>query len=140
MHTYTHTYQDRRELSFFLSLSHSHTNTYMHTYTHTYQDRHALSAVAKLEDPVDFEFKIPAGATWSAHVSTMSREWCDFVMEKPNRMWNWDDRLHRIKTKVHRMYVCVYVCVCVYIFIIYICIYIYNGKIYQDVDLGLQGT
>ncbi len=40
-------------------------------------------------------------------------------MEKSIRMWIWDYRVHRIKTKECRMYVyvcvfvCVYVCVCV---------------------------
>ncbi len=106
----------------YIYITHTHThNTHTHTHTrNTHQDRRALSAVAKLEDPVDFEFKIPAGATWSAHVSTMSREWCDFVMEKPNRMWDWDDRLKKIKTKV-RYAIVVWVYVYIYIYV-HVCI------------------
>ena len=30
----------------------------------------------------------------------MSREWCDFVLNKPNRIWNWDDKLQRIQERV----------------------------------------
>ena len=64
------------------------------------QDRKAIEAIAHLEGPVEFEYKIPPGATWSEHVSTMSREWCDFVLNKPNRIWNWDDKLERIREHV----------------------------------------
>lgn len=64
------------------------------------QDRKALEAIAKQEGPVDFEYKIPPGATWSEHVSTMSREWCDFVLNKPNRIWDWDSKLEQICEQV----------------------------------------
>lgn len=64
------------------------------------QDRKAIEAIAHLEGPVEFEYKIPPGATWSEHVSTMSREWCDFVLNKSSRMWNWDEKLERIREHV----------------------------------------
>jgi hypothetical protein len=81
--------------------------------------------MSKLEGTVDFEFKIPAGATWSTHVSTMPREWCDFVLEKPNRVWNWDEKMQKINAQVFVcMYVCMCVCTCMYALCVCVCMYV----------------
>ena len=48
------------------------------------RDKKALTARARMEGEAEVEFKIPDDVTWSAHMSTKPREWCDFVLDRPN--------------------------------------------------------
>jgi len=60
------------------------------------RDKVALTTRARLETPIDVEFKIPDEVTWSANMSTKSREWCDFLLNRHKRVWNWGEKLDRI--------------------------------------------
>ena len=60
------------------------------------RDRTALTSRARLERGVEVEFKIPHGVTWSANMSTKPRMWCDFILDRPKRVWNWGKRLEKI--------------------------------------------
>jgi hypothetical protein len=60
------------------------------------RDKIALTTRARLEGTIDVEFKIPDEVTWSANMSTKSREWCDFLLNRHKRVWNWGEKLDRI--------------------------------------------
>jgi hypothetical protein len=49
-----------------------------------------------MEGEAEVEFKIPDDVTWSAHMSTKPREWCDFVLDRPKRVWDWGKKLEKI--------------------------------------------
>ena len=63
-------------------------------------DKNALTARARLETPVKVEFKIPNDVTWSTNMSTKSRVWCDFLLDRPKRVWNWGKKLEKIHDDV----------------------------------------
>ena len=60
------------------------------------RDKKALTARARMEGEAEVEFKIPDDVTWSAHMSTKPREWCDFVLDRPKRVWDWGKKLEKI--------------------------------------------
>eukprot|EP00291_Cryptomonas_curvata_P026645 CAMPEP_0172161266 /NCGR_PEP_ID=MMETSP1050-20130122/6031_1 /TAXON_ID=233186 /ORGANISM="Cryptomonas curvata, Strain CCAP979/52" /LENGTH=196 /DNA_ID=CAMNT_0012831147 /DNA_START=26 /DNA_END=612 /DNA_ORIENTATION=- len=61
------------------------------------RDRRSLSAMAKIHGEVDIESRIPPGVSWSPTMATKSKEWCDFVLDKPNRVWDWGKRMSEIE-------------------------------------------
>jgi hypothetical protein len=61
------------------------------------RDKNALTSRARLEGDVSVEFKIPYGVTWSTDMSTKPRVWCDFILDRPKRMWNWGNKLEKIQ-------------------------------------------
>ena len=60
------------------------------------RDKAALTARARMEGDVKVDFKIPYGVTWSPDMSTKPREWCDFILDRPKRVWNWGQKLEKI--------------------------------------------
>ena len=60
------------------------------------RDKKALTSRARLEGDIHVEFKIPYDVTWSANMSTKSRIWCDFILDRPKRVWNWGNKLEKI--------------------------------------------
>ena len=61
------------------------------------KDKSALTSRARMEGDVEVQFKIPYGVTWSAEMCTKPRVWCDFILDRPKRMWNWGKKLEKIQ-------------------------------------------